>query len=62
MIMDEKKEPAEEVSESPTPQWEYRTSMKVTERLKTIVSATIDATKAERDRLRKKMEKLTYGS
>jgi len=61
-MTDEKKEPEAEVAEPSAPQWEYRTSMKVTDRLKSIVTATIDATKAERDRLRKKMEKLTYGS
>jgi hypothetical protein len=60
-------QPEPEVAEAkpngpPPPQWEYRTNMKVTERLKHVVNLTIDVSKAEITRLRKQIDKLTYGS
>ncbi len=47
--------------ENPAPQWEYRTNMKVVERMRNIVNLTIDASKAEIAQLRRKIEKLQYG-
>lgn len=47
---------------NPPPSWEYRTNMKVTERLKEVVNLTIDVSKAEIARCRRQIDKLTYGS
>lgn len=46
----------------PAPKWERRETMKVTERLKEVVSLSVEVSKAEVTRLRRKIEKLTYGS
>ena len=58
--------PAVETQEGPPkpppPQWEYRTQMKVTGRLTEVVKLSIDVSKAEVNRLRRQLEKLTYGS
>jgi hypothetical protein len=47
---------------TPPPQWEYRTNFKVNDRMKDIVNLSIEVSKAEIKRLRKKIDKLTYGS
>jgi hypothetical protein len=46
----------------PPPSWEYRKNFKVTDRMIEIVSLTIDASRAEIRRLRRKVEKLQYGA
>jgi hypothetical protein len=46
----------------PGPTWEYRNNMKITERFTAIVNMTKDVAQAEINRLRKKVDKLTYGS
>ncbi len=47
--------------EQQAPAWEYRKNFHVTDRLKDVVGLTIDASKAEIARLRKRIDKLTYG-
>ncbi len=53
---------AQEAPKPPPPQWEYRTNMKVTGRMAEVVKLTIDVSKGEVNRLRRQLEKLTYGS
>lgn len=44
------------------PSWEYKTEFGINTKLKDIVGKTIDATTAEIDRLKRQLDKLTYGS
>lgn len=44
------------------PTWEYRKNFKVVDKMKHIVNLSIDVSKAEIEQLRKRIEKLTYGS
>jgi hypothetical protein len=54
--------PQPEQAADQAPSWEYRKNMKITERLINIVNLSKDVTQAEIARLRKKIDKLTYGS
>ena len=47
---------------NPQPEWEYRKNFKIVDKMKNIVNLTIDVTRAEQARLRRQIEKLTYGS
>lgn len=47
---------------NPPPKWERRETMKATEQLKEIVKLSIEVSRVEVSRLRRKIEKLTYGS
>ena len=54
---------AEPQPEGPLPpQWEYRRNFKITEKMKNIVNLTMEATQSEIKRLRKRIDKLTYGA
>jgi hypothetical protein len=48
--------------EKPKPQWEYRKNFKINERMKHIVNLTIQATNSEIKSMRRKIDKLKYGS
>jgi hypothetical protein len=55
-------EPPAEPPAPPPPQWEYRTGFKVVGRMKEIIHLSIEVSNAEIRMLRKKIDKLTYGS
>lgn len=59
--MDHKPEeqPKDEV---PKPSWEYRTEFEINKRMKHVVNLAIGAAQAELTLLRRKLEKLHYGS
>ena len=48
--------------DEPKPEWKYKTELGVNKQMKEVIQATLDVTKAEIERLRRKVEKLTYGS
>jgi hypothetical protein len=52
----------EKAETPPAPSWEYRNNMKIVEKLTNVVNLTKDVTQSEINRLRKKIDKLTYGS
>ena len=61
--------PAAEVSEEapnvegrPPFEWEYRTEFRITTQMREMLNLTKKVTEAEIDRLRRKLNKLTYGS
>lgn len=58
---DKKDEPTGEQTRPPL-QWEYRTELKINARMRELISMTKAVTEAEVDRLRRKIEKLKYGS
>lgn len=45
-----------------TPEWQYKKEFEINKRMKEVVKLTISATQAELDGLRRKLDKLTYGS
>jgi len=49
-------------SSPPPPKWEYRTELKINARMRELVALTKLVTEGEIDRLRRKVEKLKYGS
>jgi polyhydroxyalkanoate synthesis regulator phasin len=55
-------ETTEEVPPGPKFSWEQKQSFKIVETMKNLINQTIDASTSEIDSLRKKLEKLTYGS
>ena len=55
-------EPSGTEAPSEAPQWEYRERFKIHDRMQDIVEKTITATGAELAVLRRKLDKLTYGS
>lgn len=56
-------EPEQPESPEPTPRaWEYKTDFALNEKLKVVVHKTLDATTAEIDALKRKLDKLTYGA
>jgi hypothetical protein len=65
-MSDEKKTetPAAEGIPPETPQanWEYKEKFKIHEDMKEVVNLTISASQMELKHLRRKLEKLTYGS
>lgn len=48
--------------EKPPPTWEYKTEFGIHTKLKDVVSKTIDVTATEIEVLKKKLDRLTYGS
>jgi len=46
----------------PPPKWEYRTEMRISKEMREIVKATIKVSQAQIDLLKRKIEKLQYGS
>jgi len=60
-MSEEEKESEEEIPPEP-PQWEYKKEFEINKRMKDIVKLSISATEAELAMLRRKLDKLTYGS
>lgn len=54
--------PPETPTEPTPPKWEYRTEMRISREMKEIVKATISVTQKQIDLLKRKIEKLQYGS
>jgi hypothetical protein len=56
-------EAANEAADSVKPKatWEYKTEFAINTRMKEILKMTLVAAQAERDRLKKKLDKLQYG-
>lgn len=54
--------PEEASSESPRFDWEYRTEFRITSQMREVVKLTKAVAESEIERLRRKLEKLTYGS
>jgi len=50
------------VAPCPPGVWQYRRTLKINQRLVHVCNLTIDATKMEIKALRRKVDKLTYGS
>lgn len=62
-MSDETKEPeAPAEPEKKPPSWEYKTEFGVNQKLKDVVTKAIDVTSTEIDRLKRQLDKLTYGS
>lgn len=65
-MADETKDQAEEAKPeepaAPKHVWEQRNEFKINGRMREVVNLTISATEAELAVLRRKLEKLTYGS
>jgi hypothetical protein len=60
-MMDETNE--EKVAKVPEcPKWEYRKEMRINQEMRKVVQATIKVSQAQIDLLRRKVEKLQYGS
>ncbi len=62
--MNENEKPPE-VSATPEekkPSWEYRKNFRINEEMKKVINLTIAASQAEIAVLRRKLQKLTYGS
>jgi hypothetical protein len=47
---------------SETPEWEFRKEFRISEQMREVAKASKAAAEAEIARLRRKLEKLTYGS
>lgn len=56
----EDQKPEEAKPEAPA--WEHRKSFRINERMKEVIGLTIKATESELTVLRRKLNKLTYGS
>lgn len=54
--------PAEKPEEKPRAVWEKRTEFRINQQMKSLVEATIKVTEAQIALLRRKVEKLQYGS
>lgn len=52
----------EEGAEEPKAAWEYKEEFEVNRRMKEVIGLTIEATQAELKVLRRKLNKMTYGS
>ncbi len=48
--------------ETPPPAWEKRDNFKINEHMADVIRKTIDVSEAELKRLRRRLEKLQYGS
>lgn len=55
-------EPKPEAESRPPLEWEYRTELKINARMRELITLTKMVTEGEVDRLRRKVEKLKYGS
>lgn len=53
---------ADEEKPPEPPKWEYRTEMRINREMRNIVAATIKVSQAQIDLLKRKIEKLQYGS
>ena len=60
--MSEEKKPETPASEPEGPKWEYKEKFKIHEDMKQVLSLSISAAQMELKHLRRKLEKLTYGS
>jgi hypothetical protein len=58
--MSEEKKPEDEPKKGPT--WEQRTDFRINKQMREVVGMTISATQAQITLLRRKLEKLQYGS
>ena len=60
----EEPQPEEVKSEEAPPQatWEYRTEFRINQEMREVVQATIKVAQTQIDMLRRKVEKLQYGS
>ena len=58
-MSDEKSDPP---AEKQPPSWEHKTEFEINRRLKDIVVKAIDASGAEVERLKRQLDRLTYGS
>lgn len=47
--------------ETPIPEWEYKTTFGINARMKEVLEKTLEAAKAERNVLLKKLRKAQYG-
>lgn len=61
MKMKDEKPVADEIPREP-PKWERRETFRINERMKEVIGLTIKASEAELAVLRRKLDKLTYGS
>lgn len=59
--MSEKQGDPADGSMKPKASWEYKTEFGINTRMKEVLKATLAAAQAERDRLKKKLDKLQYG-
>lgn len=48
--------------EEKPPQWQYKEDFAINAKLKEVIERTAEATTAEIDNLKRKLEKLTYGA
>ena len=46
----------------PRAQWEYRTEFRIVKEMKVIIHKSIEASESELELLRRKLDKITYGS
>lgn len=54
--------PEEKPKEPEPPTWEYRTDFGINKKMQEVIVLTISATQSEIQTLRRKLEKLQYGS
>jgi len=60
---DEKPEATEPPEETPpAPKWEYKTEFGINEKMKSVVDKAITLTASQIEDLRRKLDRLTYGS
>lgn len=52
---------ADEDPKEEAPQWAYRTNLGINAKMKEVIEKTLEAAKAERDLLLKKLRKAQYG-
>ena len=60
--MEDEKTPEPTPEPAPQAKWEYRKNFGINERMKDVIGKTIDATESELVVLRRKLDKLQYGS
>jgi hypothetical protein len=58
----EEGEATQETAEGPKAEWEYRTEFRINTEMRAVVEATIKVAQAQVDVLRRRVEKLQYGS
>ena len=59
---DKTDDPTPEAPGPEAPKWEYKKTFGINERMKNVIGLTIEATESELVVLRRKLDKLTYGS
>jgi hypothetical protein len=60
--MSDETKPKEETPAPEAPKWEYKTEFGINTQMREVVRLTVSATEAEIKLLRRKLEKLQYGS